>query len=310
MSTTTNTAVANQNTEVSQIKDMFQTEKVKMEFDKMLGKNSSAFITSVLQIVNSNNDLKNSEPSSVVNAAITAAALNLPINNNLGFAHIVSYKKKQPDGTYKSFAQFQIGYKGFIQLAQRSDQFKIISCAVVYEGQLQKNDPLYGCVFDWNNKISNNAIGYVAMFQLLNGFEKMIYMSKEELQAHGSEYSKTYSSDYGLWKTKFDAMAQKTVLKLLLSKYAPLSIEMQKAQIADQSIIKNISNDTIDVEYVDNDNTQSQLPKENEGTKRLIAFINKSTTLLDLKKFETEIKGIPEAEEAFSKKFISLKEAR
>ena len=121
---TTNTAVTNQGTEVSHIKDMFQSEKVRTEFDKMLGKNSSAFTTSVLQIVNSNNDLKNAEPISVVNAAITAAALNLPINNNIGFAHIIAYKKKQPDGTYKSFAQFQIGYKGFIQLAQRSNQFK------------------------------------------------------------------------------------------------------------------------------------------------------------------------------------------
>ena len=126
-------------------------------------------------------------------------------------------------------------FRSFIQLAQRSGLFKTISASPIYDGQLIENDPLKGFVFDFTKKKSETVIGYAAFFSLLNGFEKTLYMSVEELKKHGLKYSQSYKNDktraYSLWETNFDAMAQKTVLKLLLSKFAPLSVEMQKAVI-------------------------------------------------------------------------------
>jgi len=168
-----------------------------------------------------------------------AAALDLPINPNLGFAYIIPYGNQ---------AQFQVSYRGLIQLCLRSGQFKTISVTPVYEGQLIENNPLTGYKFDFNVKISDKVIGYCSYFSLINGFEKSLYMTVDEITAHGKKYSKTFGS--GVWKTDYNAMAQKTCLKLLLSKYAPMSIEMQKAIIADQAVIKNVED--MEVEYVDN----------------------------------------------------------
>ena len=117
-------------------KSLFARDDVKAKFQEMLGKRATSFITSVLQIVASNDLLAKADPTSVYQSAAVAATLDLPLNNNLGFAYIVPYNQKQKDGSYKTVAQFQLGYKGFIQLAQRSGQFKTISATPVYEGQL------------------------------------------------------------------------------------------------------------------------------------------------------------------------------
>jgi len=205
-----------------------------------------------MQVANSP-ALKNADPVSVINAAMMAATLDLPVNNNLGFSYIVPFKND---------AQFQIGYKGFIQLAQRSGQFKRIAATPVYDGQLISADPLYGYQFDWNIEAEGNPIGYVAFFQLLNGFTAELYMSRKKIDDHAKKYSQTYKRGFGVWKDNFDAMAIKTVLKLLLSKQAPLSIEMQKAIEIDQG--------TIDVDGVANyiDNQDS---KEVSGAKLISA---------------------------------------
>jgi recombination protein RecT len=220
-------------------KQFFQREDVKSKFTELLGTRTNQFMTSLLSIVNNNSYLKNASPESIYTSAMMAASLDLPINQNLGFAYIIPYGSQ---------AQFQVGYKGLIQLALRSGQFKTISVTPVYEGQLLEQNPLTGFKFDFGNKVSDNCIGYAAYFSLINGFEKTMYMSKEEVTAHGKKYSKTFSN--GTWAKDFDAMAQKTVLKLLISKYAPLSIEMQRAVTADQSIIRDVEN--MEVEYVDN----------------------------------------------------------
>ena len=115
----------NNNTQLS-AKNLFATESVKAKFQELLGNRAPAFITSVLQIVASNNLLANADPNSVYHSAAVAATLDLPLNNNLGFAYIVPYNAKQQDGTYRQVAQFQMGYKGFIQLAQRSGQVRKI----------------------------------------------------------------------------------------------------------------------------------------------------------------------------------------
>lgn len=233
------------------VKSLFSRESVQEKFRQMLGKKTQGFITSVLQVVSGNELLSKADPYSIFNAAAVAATLDLPINNNLGFAYIVPYKTKQPDGTFKNVAQFQMGYKGFIQLAQRSGLFKTISAAPIYEGQLIESNPLTGFVFDFSQKKSDIILGYAGYFQLLNGFEKTLYMTVEDLKKHGVKYSKTFSNKNGLWNTDFDSMATKTVIKLLLSKYAPLSIEMQKAVITDQAMINN--EDASDITYIDNE---------------------------------------------------------
>lgn len=230
-------------------KDFFARADVRQKFEEMLGKRAPQFITSVLQIAASNDLLSKADPVSIYNSAALAATLDLPLNNNLGFAYIVPYNARQSDGSYKCVAQFQMGYKGFVQLAQRSGQFKTISAAPIYEGQLVEMNPLTGFVFDFTKKTSEKIIGYAGYFSLINGFEKTMYMPIEEVEKHGKKYSQTYKKGFGLWKDEFDSMATKTVLKLLLAKFAPLSVEMQKAVLVDQAIIKDDSAN--EIEYVD-----------------------------------------------------------
>lgn len=230
-------------------KQFFQRDDVRSKFTELLGTRTNQFMTSLLSIVNNNSYLRNASPDSIYTSAMMAAALDLPINPNLGFAYIIPYGNQ---------AQFQIGYKGLIQLALRSGQFKTISVTPVYEGQLIENNPLTGFKFDFNNKQSDKAIGYAAYFSLINGYEKTMYMSVSEVEAHGKKYSKTFNN--GVWKNDFNAMAQKTCLKLLLSKYAPLSIEMQKAVVADQAVIKNVED--MEVEYVDNGTDNSEVKEQ------------------------------------------------
>jgi len=259
-------------------KQFFQQDSVKRKFEELLGKRSSAFMTSVLQIVSNNSYLQNASPQSVFNAACVAATLDLPINNNLGFAYIVPYGKD---------AQFQMGYRGFIQLAQRSGQFKTIASSPIYEGQLIEENPLTGFVFDFKVKKSGTPIGYAAYFELLNGFQKTLYMTTEELNQHGKRFSQTFKSGRGLWKDDFESMALKTVLKLLLSKFAPLSVEMQKAVITDQGVISDP--DTLDVAY--SDNTEPEINHELErATKMIVAQTSSEKLESILTQFSDELK--------------------
>lgn len=243
-------------------KDFFSKPMVQEKLKELVGKNAPAFATSVLQIVNSNSMLVNADPQTVFSAACMAATLNLPINNNLGFAYIVPFKNNKEN---KIEAQFQLGYKGYIQLAQRSGQFSRIAATPVYDGQLISENPLLGYEFDWTVKPQGNPIGYVAFFKLLNGFTAELYMSKEEVMKHANKYSQTAKKGFGVWKDQFEAMALKTVLKLLLSKQAPLSIDMQKAQMADQAIIRDVDKDEFD--YIDHSESVADLepPKPTLG---------------------------------------------
>ena len=268
------TQVTQQQNSPATVKDFFSRIDVKQKFEEMLGKRAPQFITSILQIASNNDLLRKADPASIYNAAATAATLDLPINNNLGFCYIIGYNQKV-NGETKTVAQFQLGYKGFIQLAQRSGQFKTIAATPIYEGQLIEENPLTGFVFDFKKKTSDKVIGYAAFFQLLNGFEKTLYMTVDELRAHGLRFSQTYKKGFGLWKDDFDGMAIKTVLKLLLSKFAPLSVEMQTAVIADQSVIRN--SETNDVDYVDADATV--VDKEEE---RLLLMISDCKTVQEL----------------------------
>lgn len=280
------------------VKSLFERPEVQSKFKELLGKRASSFCTSVLQIVASNALLTKADPASIYQAAAVAATLDLPLNNNLGFAFIVPYNTKQPDGTFKVVAQFQMSYKGFIQLAQRSGQFKSIYASPIYDGQIVSENPLDGYEFDFTVK-SDKLIGYAAKFKLLNGYEATWYMSIEQLKKHGSKYSKTFSHKSSLWSTDFDSMASKTVIKLLLSKFAPLSIDMQRAVISDQAMINDA--DTVDVTYVDNE--EPVIDKEAE---RVALMIEDATTIDQLKKIQKHVK--PEQQELYETKFSQLSE--
>lgn len=279
------------------VKSLFSREDVKQKFQELLGKKSTSFITSVLQIAAQSDLLSKAEPVSIYQCAAVAATLDLPLNPNLGFAYIIPYGQKQKDGTYKQVAQFQIGYKGFIQLAQRSGQFKTISAAPIFEGQLIEQNPLTGFLFDFTQKKSDVIIGYAAHFSLLNGFEKTLYMTVDELKKHGGKFSQTFKKGYGLWKDDFESMAQKTVIKLLLSKFAPLSVDMQRAVITDQALVNDA--ETIDVTYVDNEET-----KIDKDAERAILMINDCKTVDDLLAIK---ESLPESSaDAYETKFSKL----
>jgi len=291
---------------------LLNQDSVKNKFKELLGGKSAGFLTSVLTAVNSNALLKNATPESVYMAAMMAAALDLPINQNLGFAYIIPYKSKVGDN-WVDVAQFQMGYKGFLQLAQRSGQYKTISAAPVHEGQLISQDPLKGFEFNWANKKSDTVIGYAAFFSLMNGFEKTLYMTVAELEKHGQKYSKTYSSANSKWKSDFDGMSLKTVTKMLISKYGPLSVDtqMQKAVIADQAVIKDV--ETMDVTYSDA-TTETKVEVEatvtitSEETEldRFLQLINSCDTIDKLNKHRKSLSKFPKAQQAFMDKETSL----
>ncbi|MDO4441351.1 MAG: recombinase RecT [Moraxella sp.] len=247
------------------IKGFFNSPIAQQKLCEILGKNAASFTTSVLQVVNSNDMLKNADPQTVFSAALMAATLNLPINNNLGFAYIVPFKNNKANRTE---AQFQLGYKGFIQLAQRTGQFKRINACAVYEHDTEQD--VYNRLTSLLPKPpSGQKTGYIAYFQLLNGYEAHLSMSMEELNAHAQKYSQTAKKGFGVWKDNFDAMAQKTVIKLLLSKQAPLSIDTPLATAiqADQSVI-------VDGEYryTDNEQTGGQLAVTDEQMPQILAL--------------------------------------
>lgn len=221
-----------------------KNERTQDYLRQVLGKNATGFVTSLTSIVSNNASLQNCEPLSLMYVGIKAAALNLPLDTNLGFAYAIPYYNGK---TKKTEAQFQMGYKGFVQLAIRSGQFKAINVTDVREGEYQGEDLLTGelKIAIADGREQRKVVGYAAYMRLVNGFEKSLYWSVEKVEAHAKQYSQTYSSpkDYirnsSKWTTDFDAMAKKTVLKMLLSKYAPLSIEMQTAIQYDQAVFNS-----------------------------------------------------------------------
>ena len=232
--------------------------RVGKRFEDILGENAASFIGSLLSVVNANSRLRECEPYSIINAAAMAATLRLPIINTLGFAYIVPYRTR--DGLQ---AQFQIGWKGLVQLAQRSGQYKKIHAGKVYKGEIRGRHPITGDLI-CGDKESDEVVGYVAYMELNNGFNKAIYMSIDDIREHGLKYSQSYAYDErsknrtSVWSTNFDAMAKKTVLKQLLSKYGIMSVDsnftdMARALRADQGVIQ-----TNGYRYVDHsDNVKS-----------------------------------------------------
>lgn len=240
------------------------SENIKKKFNDVLDKGAGAFVTSLLSLVKQTPALAECDPKTTIAAAMTAATLKLPINPNLGFAYIIPYKNKTG-----AEATFQIGYKGIIQLAMRTGQYKTINASVVHEGEIESVDFITGEIVR-GKRTSDTVIGYISYFKLVNGFEKMLYMSREEVEAHAAKYSQSYGADkrYGnsrsLWTTNFDVMALKTVLKQLISKYGIMSIDMQggdamaKAINSDQAVIREDGTP----DYIDNEPAPTAAPPQ------------------------------------------------
>jgi len=227
------------------VRGLLAQENVKVRFQEILKDRAASFTANLAVIVNNNAALSKCEPMSIISSSIIAASLNLPLDPNLGFAAIVPYGDK---------AQFQMMYKGYLQLAMRTGQYENIGVTEIYETQLKKSNPLTGMYeFDFDADIrGKKVVGYAAYFKLINGFEKTIYRTVESIDAHGKRYSKTYAKNFGVWKDDFESMAKKTVLKELIRNWGILSIEMQQLSDAvkyDQSMV------TEDLEpvYVDNE---------------------------------------------------------
>lgn len=212
---------------------------------------ANSFMSSVISVANGNPQLRKAEPMSIIGAAMVAATMQLQVIPTLGQCYIIPYGSK---------AQFQVGYLGLLQLCQRSGQFKKILAAPVHEGEYISGDEFdEDYVFDKKQRKSDKIVGYMAKFELLNGFIKVAYWDVERVKAHATKFSQAYRSGYtSPWKSDFDAMAQKTVLKSIL-KYAPKSIEMQNAVTFDQAVVNVNSSDIQDLdidafapEYIDN----------------------------------------------------------
>ena len=208
-------------------KQFFNSPAVKQKFSEVVNGNGQQFVASLLSVVSNNSLFAKATNESIMTAAMKAAVLNLPIEPSLGYAYIVPYKNQ---------AQFQIGYKGLIQLAQRSGQVTRLNAGEIYESQYKGFNPLTEDLeVDMSAipKEKEKVVGYFAFMRLANGFEKTVFWTKERVQAHGKKYSQSFSSKYSPWQSDFDAMARKTVLKHMLSTYAPLSTELQDAIVAD-----------------------------------------------------------------------------
>lgn len=237
-----------------QLKAALNAPSVKAKFEEMLGKRASQFMTSITSVVGNNALLQKADVNSIIMGAATAASMDLPLNPNLGYAALVPFNSKEG-----CFAQLQIQVKGWVELFLRSGQCQNIICETVYEGQLVKKNKFTGeYVFDEDAKKSDKVIGYMSYFRLSNGFEKYEYMTVDEVKAHAQKFSQTYRKNIGPWKEMFEQMAQKSVLKRLLTKWAPKSIEMQQMAMFDQAVIKGDINDMGNAQtvYADNPNNK------------------------------------------------------
>ena len=215
-------------------------------------KRGARFITGIVSAVNNNPQLKECANDSILSGALLGESLNLSPSPQLGNYYLVPFNDK----TRGKVAQFQLGYKGYIQLAIRSGQYKKLNVLAIKEGELIKYDPLneeieVQLIDDEEKRESAKTIGYYAMFEYTNGFRKTMYWSKTKMEKHALQYSKGYQAKkgYTFWEKDFDAMAYKTMLRQLISKWGIMSIDMQNAFESDMAVI----NEDGSKNYVDND---------------------------------------------------------
>lgn len=219
---------------IANLQTVINEDYVQSQLKGALAESSASFAASIIDLVTSDKNLQECDPKLVMMQAMKAAMLKLPINKSLGFGFIVAYKGRP---------EFQIGYKGLIQLAIRTGQYKHLNADIVYKGMLRSKNVLTG-EFDFNGTPeSDEVIGYFAHFEMTTGFSKTLYMTKERVLAHAKKYSKSFGNSLSPWQTEFDAMALKTVLRNLLSHYGYLSVET--ANLLDKEDAADRVNDEI-----------------------------------------------------------------
>lgn len=289
----TNLVVKNENT----VANLLNTEDTKSLIVKTLGKNRmQAFMGSVLTAMQ-DAKLQDVEPQSLINCFLKAATYNLPIDPNLGYVFPVPYKNKDKI----KVAQFQMGTKGIVELALRTNQYKRLNVMDVREGEVTGYDFFGEVEIKWisDKRETLPIIGYMAAYELTNGMRKRVYWDNEKIKKHAMTYSKahqyavkTNDTSEDLWANNFGAMAEKTVLKDLL-KYAPKSIELQNALKFDQSVItRNNGVETpIYVDNEDNDFIETQeydidAVIDSEEVKNETLIIPYSTYLKDKDKYK------------------------
>lgn len=226
---------------LAKLKGILNNETMQQNFRNILAENAGAFMASIIELYQSDGALQKCDPNRVVLEALKAATLKLPINKQLGFAYIIPYN---------NVPTFQLGFRGLIQLAQRSGQYRYINADVVCEGESVNYNRITGMLEISGTAKSETPVGYFAYFQLLNGFEKCVYWTREKVEAHAKRYSKAWSKADSPWHTNFDAMALKTVLKTIISKYGVMSVEFANA-VANDSV-----DDRIEAEVAQNANGQ------------------------------------------------------
>lgn len=243
-------------TEEKSLEGMISQDAVKKKFTEVLGQKAPQFLASITNVVAGSAQLKKCPATTIMSAAFVAATYDLPIDSNLGFAAIVPYNNNKYNQQTRQWekhpeAQFQMMYKGFIQLAIRSGYYEKMNCSVVYKDELVSYNPITGevefvtdfskCTQRAEGK-SENIAGYYAWFKLLTGFRKELFMTTAEVENHARKYSTAYRYDLennkkgSKWTTDFEAMALKTVIKMLLSKWGILSVDMQRAIQDDQKV--------------------------------------------------------------------------
>lgn len=232
------------------------------------------FVTNMASLVANNSLLQECLPQTIMYAGIKAVGLNLTLDSNLGYCYVIPFKDRKTNTTV---ATFQLGVKGLTQLAMRSGQFKCLNVGEVREGEIVDEDFLSGEIkLKKLQKNRNKAkiIGYFAYMELINGFKKTLYMTYEELLEHGKKYSQTYKQGFGLWKTDTEKMCEKTILKQLLNRYAPLSIEMETAMKADQAVITENGE-----RYIDNEKNElhHEYTEFEESNKTEVVNVDKET---------------------------------
>lgn len=232
-----NAVATTNNTPAAVMTEIIKTSFIQDQLKNACRGNENSFAASILDCYTGDQTLQRCNPKMVAIECLKAAILNLPLSRALGFAYVVVYAGKPT---------FTIGYKGLIQLAMRTGAYKCINAGAVYEGEFKGRNKLSGEVDVSGERTGDEVVGYFCYIEMLNGFSKTLYMGKKEVEDHGKKFSKAYNN--GPWKTNFDAMATKTVIRSLLSKYGMMTVEMQKAIV--------MENDAFDAEYREMANSQ------------------------------------------------------
>jgi recombination protein RecT len=248
--------------------------------EQVLGEKKEKFVTNLTALVMNNQTLAECTPTTLMSCAIVATSLNLSMNASFGYAYAVPYNNKK-SGSKE--AQFQIGYKGYIQLAMRTGQYQKINAVPIYENQFIRYNEVFEDLQLNNIDGVGKVVGYVAYFKLTNGFEKLIYWSYDKMLNHADKFSMAFSSSKyaellsgkvpqkeqwkysSFWYKDFDEMAKKTMLRQVLSKYGILTEEMQVAYKNDMAVIKKDETHYVDNEQSLNTNIENvELEIKNE----------------------------------------------